>query len=322
MAVIDEAGGKNRREGIHPDNNLELDLGLDSMERVELLTDLAHRLGAEVDDSVASEVYTVRELVDVVRRNMGKAARQAPGWRTVFEGETTDPEVLAITHERRVVGFVWWLFGKAVKWASHVLFKLRVEGMENLPAGPCIVCPNHSSYLDAPILTAALPWKTFHNVFYVGTSEIFGVGSMRRFAHFLHLIPVDPDANLVPAMRAGAYGLRAGKTLVMYPEGERSIEGPPKKFKKGAAILSRHLNVPIVPVAEYGFHDCWPRGKGFQGFHPLRIRVGKPIYPDMNEKPELSYERLTEELRNRVVEMWDDLDGNSRAKKSAELTHV
>ena len=165
-----------RQKEIHPDDNLELDLGLDSMERVELLTDLAHRLGAEVEDSAASEVYTVRELVDVVRRNMGKNVTPGSGWHTVFEGETTDPEVLAITHERPVVGFLWWLCGKGVKWASHVLFKLRVEGMENLPDGPSMICPNHSSYLDAPILTAALPWKAFHNVFYVGTSEIFGEG--------------------------------------------------------------------------------------------------------------------------------------------------
>ena len=324
MAIIAEAAGKDHAKDIHPDDNLELDLGLDSMERVELLTNLAHRLGAEVEDSAASEVYTVRELVEIVRRSIGKAARLAPGWHTVFDVETTDPEVLAITHERPIVGFAWWLCGKCVKWASHVLFKLRVEGMENLPEGPSIVCPNHSSYLDAPILTAALPWKAFHNVFYVGTSEIFGAGSMRKFAQFLHLIPVDPDSNLVPAMRAGAYGLRAGKILVMYPEGERSIEGPPKRFKKGAAILSQHLNVPIVPVAEYGFHDCWPRGKGFQGFHPLRIRVGKPIYPDLNESPERAYERLTEELRSRVVEMWNDIDNDSKPKTKdpAELTHV
>jgi long-chain acyl-CoA synthetase len=319
LAVVAEAVGKNYQKEIHPDDNLELDLGLDSMERVELLTDLAHRLGAEVEDSAASEVYSVRELVDLVCKNMGKTARQGPGWSTVFEGETTDPEVLAITHERPVVGFFWWLFGKGVKWASAVLFKLRVEGMENLPDGAYMLCPNHSSYLDAPILTAALPWKAFHNVFYVGTSEIFGSGSMRKFAQFLHLIPVDPDSNLVPAMRAGAYGLRAGKILVMYPEGERSIEGPPKKFKKGAAILAQHLNVPIVPVAEYGFHACWPRGKGFQGFHPLRIRVGKPIYPDMKEKPEQAYERLTEELRDRVVEMWTELESGTKPKKP-ELT--
>jgi long-chain acyl-CoA synthetase len=323
LAVVAQAVGKNYQKEIHPDDNLELDLGLDSMERVELLTDLAHGLGAEVEDSAASEVYTVRELVDLVRKNMGKAARQAPGWNTVFEGETTDPEVLAITHERPVVGFFWWLFGKAVQWASRVLFKLRVEGMENLPDRPYILAPNHSSYLDAPILTAALPWKAFHNVFYVGTSEIFGTGSMRKLAQFLHLIPVDPDSNLVPAMRAGAYGLRAGKILVLYPEGERSIEGPPKKFKKGAAILAQHLNVPIVPVAEYGFHACWPRGKGFQGFHPLRIRVGKPIYPDLTEKPELAYERLTEELRDKVVEMWNDLESGVNPKpKKPELTPV
>jgi len=324
LAIIAQVAKKDRKDEIHPDDSLELDLGLDSMERVELLVEVAQRLGAEVDDSAASEVYTVRELVDLVLRNTGKAARQAPGWSTVFEVETTDPDVLAITRKRPVVGFFWWLFGKLVKWASHVLFKLRVEGMENLPDGPCIVCPNHSSYLDAPILTAALPWKAFHNVFYVGTSEIFGAGSMRKFAQFLHLIPVDPDSNLVPAMRAGAYGLRAGKILVMYPEGERSIEGHPKKFKKGAAILSQHLNVPIVPVAEYGFHACWPRGKGFQGFHPLRIRVGKPIYPDLNEKPEQAYERLTEQLRSSVVEMWDALDSvaNPKPKDPAELTHA
>jgi long-chain acyl-CoA synthetase len=294
------------------------------MERVELLTNLAHRLGAEVEDSAASEVYTVRELVEIVCRSIGKAARLAPGWHTVFDVETTDPEVLAITHERPIVAFAWWLCGKCVKWASHVLFKLRVEGMENLPDGPSIVCPNHSSYLDAPILTAALPWKAFHNVFYVGTSEIFGKGLMRKFAQFLHLIPVDPDSNLVPAMRAGAYGLRSGKILVMYPEGERSIEGPPKKFKKGAAILSQHLNVPIVPVAQFGFHLSWPRGKGFQGVHPWRIRVGKPIYPDLTEEPEQAYERLTQELRSRVVEMWDDLsnESNPKTKKPAELTPV
>lgn len=314
LAVISGAVGQEYQKELHPDDNLELDLGLDSMERVELLTDLAHRLDAEVEDSAASEVYTVRELIDLVLANAGKAARQAPGWNTVFAAETTDPEVLAITNPRPIVGFFWWLFGKVVHFLSNVFFRMKVEGMENLPDGAYVMCPNHSSYLDAPILTAALPWKAFHNVFYVGTTEIFGSGMMRKLAQFLHLIPVDPDSNLVPAMRAGAYGLRAGKILVMYPEGERSIEGPPKKFKKGAAILAQHLNVPIVPVAEYGFHHAWPRGKGFQGFHRLHIKVGKPIYPDLNEKPEHAYERLTDELRAQVLRMWNELDQQGKPK--------
>jgi long-chain acyl-CoA synthetase len=51
---------------------------------------------------------------------------------------------------------------------------------------------------------------------------------------------------------------------MLYPEGERSIDGAPRIFKKGAAILSIHMQVPIVPVAIEGFHDAWPRGKAFQ----------------------------------------------------------
>ena len=47
--------------------------------------------------------------------------------------------------------------------------------------------------------------------------------------------------------------------LVLYPEGERSIDGTPRIFKKGAAILSIHLQVPIVPIAIEGFYEAWPR---------------------------------------------------------------
>src|SRR6185437_1653795 len=97
-------------------------------------------------------------------------------------------------------------------------------------------------------------------------SEIFGSGLMRQIARLLKVVVVDPDANLVPAMRAGAYGLRNGLALVLYPEGERSIDGTPRIFKKGAAILSTYLQVPIVPVAIDGFFEAWPRNQRLQKF--------------------------------------------------------
>jgi 1-acyl-sn-glycerol-3-phosphate acyltransferase len=119
---------------------------------------------------------------------------------------------------------------------------------------------------------------------------------------------VDPDANLVPAMRAGAFGLRQGMALVLYPEGERSIDGTPRTFKKGAAILSIHRQVPIVPVAIEGFFDAWPRNKSFQGFKPLKIQFGDPILPPPeSEASEQAYDKLTAELKARVVEMWEGL---------------
>ena len=78
----------------------------------------------------------------------------------------------------------------------------------------------------------ACPGTIMRDTFYVGTSEIFGSKLMRRIAEFVRLIPIDPDANLVPAMRAGAYGLRQKRVLVLFPEGERSIDGPPKTLQE------------------------------------------------------------------------------------------
>ena len=132
---------------------------------------------------------------------------------------------------------------------------------------------------------------------------------MRHLARWIRVVPVDPDANLVPAMRAAAFGLKHGQTLILYPEGERSVDGTPKIFRKGAAILSIHMQVPIVPVAIEGFYEAWPRGKSFfQKLTKLRIQFGDPIYPpSTNGLSEAAYENLTLELKNRVVTMWKTL---------------
>jgi 1-acyl-sn-glycerol-3-phosphate acyltransferase len=97
------------------------------------------------------------------------------------------------------------------------------------------------------------------------------------------------------------------------------VDGTPKVFKKGAAILSMHLQVPIVPVALNGFYEVWPRGKGFiQKFNPLRMRFGDPIYPPRNDHPtEADYAQLTAELRSRVVAMWTEMGGRSGVQDSA-----
>jgi len=113
---------------------------------------------------------------------------------------------------------------------------------------------------------------------------------------------------LIPAMRAGIFGLRHERVLVLYPEGERSIDGTPKTFKKGAAILSIHAQVPIVPVAIEGFYEAWPRGKSFQKFVPLQIAFGDPIFPPPERQAsEAAYAKLTEELKACVVAMWEEL---------------
>jgi long-chain acyl-CoA synthetase len=311
LEIIREAA-RSQPQTIGPDNNLELDLGLDSMQRVELLVALEQELGGDVEESRLAEVYTVRELVDLVRESAASGATLAnprAGWDTLLREETFDSEVLALAQPRPISESFWFLVSRLIRIAADDRFHLRVAGLEKIsPHGPFILCSNHQSFIDPVVLGGLLPWPVFRDTFAVGTSEIFGGGFMRRLARWLRVVVVDPDANLVPAMRAGAYGLSHGRVLILYPEGERSIDGTPKKFKKGAAILSIHMQVPIVPVVIDGFYDVWPRGKPFQKFAPLRIRFGDAILPPPEaEASEAAYERLITEVRARVVEMWEEL---------------
>jgi len=318
--TIIRSAAKTHKNEIHPADNLELDLGLDSMERVELLVALERELGGAVEDSIVSQVYTVRELVDVVRDHSAAPGKRAsaPAWEEVLQQPPTDPAVLAITRSTPVTAF-WFLATRLANVMARDLFRLKVEGMEKLPPqGPFIIAPNHQSFLDPPLLVSALPWSVFRDVFYVGTSDIFGDGLWRIIARSLKLIPVDADANLVPAMQAAAYGLRHGKVLVLFPEGERSIDGVPRVFKKGAAILSTHLKVPVFPVALDGLYEAWPRNRKFQKFTPTRIVIGDPILPaNHGENHEQSYEVMTQALHARVRSMWDKVheelyDANER----------
>jgi long-chain acyl-CoA synthetase len=304
---------KDPKKDLRPTDNLELDLGLDSMERVELLVELEQAMGGSVPQDVSSEIYSVRELVDAVLKHRGAAAhRQTIGWDALFAELVTDPEVLDVAKPRAFATHFWYFLGRIAHLIARDLFRLEISGVEKLPrSGPFILSPNHQSFLDAPVLMSALPWPIFRNLFFVGTSEIWGEGLRRKLAATMRLIPIDPDANLVPAMKAGAFGLKSGRTLVLYPEGERSIDGTPRNFKKGAAILAAHLQVPIYPVAIDGFFEAWPRGKRFQRFAKLRVVVCDPVIPPPGSPTPETYERMTAELRQKIVLEWEKMSGQT-----------
>ena len=96
---------------------------------------------------------------------------------------------------------------------------------------------------------------------------------------------------------------------MLFPEGERSIDGTVKKFKKGAPILAQHMRVPIVPVAIKGVFELWPRGGSLNwrllgpwSRHRVRIVIGEPMTIAENA----DYNRTATELRDRVEKMWHD----------------
>jgi len=223
----------------------------------------------------------------------------------------TDPEVLELARHNKVAEVSFFLLGRLIYLFALDRFHLKTRGLENLPEkGPYLLCSNHQSYFDPLVMAAALPWRLFRDTFALGTSDIFGKGFMRRLARWARVVVLDPDANLVPAMRAGAFGLSQGHILVLYPEGERTNDGNLTVFRKGAAILSIHAQAPIVPIAIEGFYEAWPRHTKFPKFTDLQLVFGKPIQPPpLSAASEAAYERMTAELKSRVTAMWQELKG-------------
>ena len=318
--ALAQVARKLDRPSVRPDANLELDLGLDSMERVELLTLLEQRQGTRVPAEARATIFTVRQLIEAVEdaprvtgSATGAAAADGAGdlpWDALF-ATPADPNLVAdLGRSRLVTAAFCFLLLRIAAVFMRMTTGLRVSGLEHLPReGPFLLSPNHQAYLDPFYLAAVLPFRTLRQLFFVGASEYFETPFLRRMARAVNLIPVDPDANLVNAMRAGAAGLRMRKVLVLFPEGERSIDGGLKKFRKGAAILSAHLDVPVVPVALDGLYELWPRGRSFDWRRllpwrsaPVRIEFGPPVRASRG-----AYVEGTAAVRDAVARMFERL---------------
>lgn len=320
-----------KRDTIRPDAHLDLDLALDSMERVELLTALERRHGRRVTPETRVTIFTARQLVDAVLAanpavaspaeasgaatgfakadDLAKAGpNESPSlhWDSILH-EPIDPDLTAQLQRLPILrALFFFVIVRTIAGGLYLLTRGKVMDTHHLPAkGPFILSPNHQSYIDGFLLLSALPFRTLREIFAVGAAEYYQTPFMRWFARMTNVIPVDPDAHLERALKAGAAGLRMGKVLMLFPEGERSIDGELKTFKKGAAILSGHCQAPIVPVAMDGLFELWPRSRPFhwRGLLPWRAApVVMQFSPSIVVTPG-KYAEGTQAVRDAIARM-------------------
>jgi len=291
---------------IQLDMNLELDLGFDSMERVELLASLEQALALELPEGFGADIYTVRDLILALQQQTeapaagGVALKQS--WSKILSAESlAQEEVLKPRFSGNVLTLFKYAVIRMIYLVLKVFFRLKTEGLENLPReGPFMICPNHLSYIDPFVVMAPLPFRILKRVFFVGAAEFFTSPIMRLVARMANIFPVDPDAHLLRAMKVGAFGLRSGRILCIFPEGARSFDGKLGPFKKGAAILGREIGVPIVPVAIHGAYDVWARDSRRIRLHRLKVVIGKPLRFEQDEAGS-PYEADTDHLRQAVA---------------------
>src|SRR5882724_3859091 len=143
---------------------------------------------------------------------------------------------------------IYWAGVRGVMFFVNIVgVRVRVKGLERIPAGTCLFVANHTSSADAPAVVGAIPQR----IAILLKESLFKfpiVGAAFRLAHFIPVIRNSRDAAIESIDKA-VVELKKGQSFLIYPEGTRSDDGRLKKFKKGAVVMAIKAGVPIVPVA-------------------------------------------------------------------------
>jgi 1-acyl-sn-glycerol-3-phosphate acyltransferase len=185
-------------------------------------------------------------------------------------------------------------------WAASILLiggtRMRVLGRENLErARACIFVANHASYLDIPILLAHLP----RGVRFLAKASLFHVPFVGWYLRRTGHLPVrgGPRADARRLLQAVRYA-RAGHSLVVFPEGGRSLTGELQEFRHGVFLAALKSGVAIVPLTLVGTRRILPR----YGWHwrPGRVTlvVGEPLETAGKRRDELA--AVVDEVRRRI----------------------
>jgi long-chain acyl-CoA synthetase len=296
------------------DDNLELDLGLDSLSKIELVVSLEKTFSVKLTEDFMSDVNTVRELTEKIRRQASATSSAGPsgpgGWKEILSREPSGSDLALISlegSERKMVPA--FIIHSLLRMLFKLFFRLEAEGLENIPSGGnFIITPNHTSYLDGFVAVLALPFPCFRRMYTLGLSEFFAGHIKGWFAKTAHVIPIDSSAYLSKALQMSAYVLREGRSLVVFPEGGRSFDGTPMEFKKGVGILAVETNIPVVPAYIEGAFESLPRSAVFPRFRKIRIIFGPPLLAsavDFSAKKEDAddYQHFADLLRKKVEEL-------------------
>jgi 1-acyl-sn-glycerol-3-phosphate acyltransferase len=189
------------------------------------------------------------------------------------------------------------LFGHAL---FRILFTVEYHGLENVPeTGPVIIAGNHPSYLD-PVLVG-IPIKRMLR--FMAWDALFKVPLLGQIIRALGAFPVDIRRGKgESAYREAVRVLRDGNPLVIFPEGQRSDQGPMGELRTGAARLAIDTGAPIVPVTIGGAFRAWPKWRLLPKPAKIVVRYHKPIQLTDSERTDCREDRdFHRQLMGRVA---------------------
>jgi long-chain acyl-CoA synthetase len=266
------APGRN----ITPDTTLD-ELGLSSLDRVELMIDLEQHLDTSIDESLLTGTRTVSTLAEI---GIAPRASEFPMWNRYRSARCI----------RNVSLCVLWL--PLTRMVAHA----RISGRQHLESlrGPVIFAPNHQSHLDTTLILSALPARYRYRTAVAMWKEYFDAHfSPERHTRLLRLrdsflywlVALFFNAFPVPQTQAGVreslryIGDLVGEnwSILFFPEGERTEAGEIKSFQRGIGLIASRLGIPVVPIRLTGVDKILHRHWHCPRPGPVDVIFGPPL---------------------------------------------
>ncbi|MCQ2959617.1 MAG: AMP-binding protein [Bacteroidales bacterium] len=254
-------------------DHFEIDLAMDSLERVALLAFIEESFGICMNEMQLDTYNNLEKLSEYVENNNSECSNiESVSWKEILSSKIN----FTIPKNRFIQAFC----SRIVKVLMHIVYKYKKHGNFEMPNQPCIIVANHRSALDGYFITSKLKQKIVKNTFFFAKEKHL----RSKFAHFManknNVILMDKNKNVRESLQQMAAVLKNGKNVVIFPEGTRSLDKKLLAFKDSFAILSKELNVPVVPVAIEGSERAvfnkilLPRP-----FAKISVDFLRPVYP-------------------------------------------
>jgi len=253
---------------VMPDDNLDFDLGLDSLDKVGLQTWLEKSFGVEMKVENLMNFPSVVKLAEYIREKKNKLHLEKINWSDILKEKVTFRYPTS------------WYFSqmtlKASKYIFKVYFRLKYDGLKNIPTTACIIAPNHQSSFDGFFIASLLNRKTFSRTYFYAKEKHIRQRWLKFLATRNNIIIVDLNNDLRLSIQKMAMALQNNKNIIIFPEGTRSKDGSMGQFKETFAILSRERIFP-------------------RPFRQVTVTFLNPIQPGQK-----SYKALSETVRNSI----------------------
>lgn len=265
---------------ISPLSHLELDLGLDSLNYVELFAFIEESFGVYMDEAIFSNIMRLDDLYEYIKEHQKKFLPTHIKWKDILN-EKRDEKL-------KYSPYIMYAYKTILFPFFKLYFRLEVKGKNNIPSTPCIFAPSHQSMLDGFLLEASLPYSILKRTFFLAFELVFGTSLMRPVADNGQSILIDANNHLKRSMQRTAQPLKEENNVVIFPEGARTRDGNMLEFRPFFAMLAKEYNIPIIPVVIDGSFEALESGKIFPKPKKIKLTFLEPIHPDGLEINEIS----------------------------------